>query len=63
MSTAWTDDRTPIREALYEKAHKYGDKLDKPLVVALGSMIHAGSDPGWVRSGESFTGVVSGFRE
>jgi hypothetical protein len=33
---AWADDRTPIREALYEKAHKYGDELDKPLVVALG---------------------------
>src|SRR5262249_32478492 len=33
---SWTDDRTPIREALYEKAHKYGAELDKPLVVALG---------------------------
>jgi hypothetical protein len=33
---SWTNDRTPIREALYEKTHKYGDELDKPLVVALG---------------------------
>jgi hypothetical protein len=33
---SWADDRTPIREALHKKAHKYGDKLDKPLVVALG---------------------------
>jgi len=32
----WIDDRTPIREALYEKAHKFGDELGKPLVVALG---------------------------
>lgn len=29
------NDRTPIRRALYEKAHKYGNQLDRPLVVAL----------------------------
>jgi len=32
---SWIDDRTPIRKALYEKSHKYGDELNKPLVVAL----------------------------
>ena len=32
----WIDDRTPIRKALYRKAHRYGDNLDKPFVVALG---------------------------
>jgi hypothetical protein len=32
----WADDLTPIRKALYKKAHKYGDDLGKPLVVALG---------------------------
>jgi hypothetical protein len=33
---AFIDDVTPIRRSLYQKAHKYGDKLDKPFVVALG---------------------------
>lgn len=33
---AWIDDLTPIRKSLYRKAHKYGDKLGKPFVVALG---------------------------
>jgi hypothetical protein len=33
--TGFIDDRTPIRRALYEKAHKYGNRLDRPLVVAL----------------------------
>lgn len=33
---AWIDDRTAIRKSLYRKAHKYGDRFDKPFVVALG---------------------------
>ena len=33
---AWIDDMTPIRKSLDKKAHKYGDKLGKPFVVALG---------------------------
>jgi hypothetical protein len=33
---AFIDDRTAIRKSLYKKAHRYGDKFDKPFVVALG---------------------------
>jgi hypothetical protein len=32
----WIDDRTAIRKSLYRKAHRYGDKFDRPFVVALG---------------------------
>jgi hypothetical protein len=32
----YIDDRTPIRKALDEKAHRYGNELDKPFVVGLG---------------------------
>jgi hypothetical protein len=33
---SYVDDRTPIRKALDEKAHRYGNELDKPFVVGLG---------------------------
>jgi hypothetical protein len=33
---SWIDDRTPIRKALDQKAHRYGNELDRPFVVALG---------------------------
>jgi hypothetical protein len=33
---SWIDDRTPIRKALHQKAHRYGNELDRPFVVALG---------------------------
>jgi hypothetical protein len=33
---SWIDDRTPIRKALDEKTHRYGNELDRPFVVALG---------------------------
>lgn len=32
----YIDDRTPIRKALEEKAHRYGNEFDKPFVVGLG---------------------------
>jgi hypothetical protein len=33
---SWIDDRTPVRKALDKKAHRYGNELDRPFVVALG---------------------------
>jgi len=33
---SWIDDRTPIRKALDQKAHQYGDELARPFVIALG---------------------------
>jgi hypothetical protein len=33
---SWIDDRTPIRKALDQKSHRYGNELDRPFVVALG---------------------------
>jgi hypothetical protein len=33
---SWVDDRKPIRKALDEKTHRYGNELGKPFVVALG---------------------------
>jgi hypothetical protein len=33
---SWIDDRTPIRKALDQKVHRYGDELGRPFVIALG---------------------------
>ena len=33
---SWIDDRTPIRKALDQKAHRYGSEFGRPFVVALG---------------------------
>lgn len=38
VDASWIDDRTPILKALGEKAHRYGNELGRPFVVALGML-------------------------